>query len=116
MAAKNPEFAKRIGERLRETRLEKNMSQAELAEKAHISLPIISDFELGKKGMHLHTFVALAEALQVSPDYILRTNTPEVTAIYENEFSELLSDCTAEECESIIKIVKELKTTLRGKQ
>lgn len=116
MAAINPEFAKKVGERLRKARLEKNMSQAELAEKAHMSLPLISDLELGKKGMHLHTFVALADALEVSTDYILRTNAPEVTAIYQNEVSELLSDCSPEEMEAIIKIVKEVKKTIKSKQ
>lgn len=115
MNNKEQELAKKIGSRLREARLAKNMSQAELAEKAHLSMPIISDLELGKKGMLLNTFVALADALQVSTDYLLRTNAPEVNAIYNNEFAELLSDCSPDEVESIIKIVKEVKSTFKSK-
>lgn len=115
MNNKEMELAKKIGSRLREARLAKNMSQAELAEKAHLSMPIISDLELGKKGMLLNTFIALADALQVSTDYLLRTNTPEVNAIYSNEFADLLSDCSPDEVEAIIKIVKEVKSTFKSK-
>lgn len=115
MDSKDTELAKKIGLRLREARISQKLSQAELAEKAHLSIPIISDLELGKKGMLLHTFVSLADALQVSTDYLLRANSPEVNAIYNNEFAELLSDCSPDEIESIIKIVKELKATFKSK-
>ncbi len=38
-------FYQRIGARIRELRIQKGMSQAELAEKAHLSLPVISSLE-----------------------------------------------------------------------
>jgi len=40
-----------IGARIRAARVSRNMSQAELADKANISLPHISDIELGKNKM-----------------------------------------------------------------
>lgn len=105
---------KKIGSRIREIRIKRKMSQAELAEKTQICLPHISDIELGKTKMKLSTFVSITEALQVSADSILRSNVPEVNNIYQSEFAELLSDCSPMEIDSIIKIVKELKFTFHG--
>ena len=105
---------KAIGARIRDVRLQRNMSQAELAEKAFISVPHMS--ENGKTKLRLSTFVYITEALQVSADVLLRTNTPEVIGIYQGEFNDLLADCSPAEIDSIIKIVKELKTTMRMKK
>ena len=101
---------KAIGARIRDVRIEKNMSQAELAEKAFISVPHM------KTKLRLSTFVYITEALQVSADVLLRPNTPEVNGIYQGEFKDLLADCSPAEIDSIIKIVKELKTTMRMKK
>ena len=107
---------KAIGARIRDVRLQRNMSQAELAEKAFISVPHLSEVENGKTKLRLSTFVYITEALQVSADVLLRTNTPEVNGIYQGEFNDLLADCSPAEIDSIIKIVKELKTTMRMKK
>ena len=72
---------KAIGARIRDVRLQRNMSQAELAEKAFISVPHMSEVENGKTKSRLSTFVYITEALQVSADVLLRTNTPEVNGI-----------------------------------
>jgi len=109
----SPEELQRIGNRIRELRKKKHMSQAELSEKTHIALPRISPIELGKNEMFISTLVRIAEALDVSTDMILRPNTPEVNSVYQTEFQDLLGDCTPDEIDSILKIVKELKTTMR---
>ena len=44
---------KQIGSRIRAARSSKGMSQADLAVKASVSLPLISNIELGKTRMHL---------------------------------------------------------------
>ena len=103
----------KVGQRIRAARLANKMSQADLAFEAHVSLPHISDIELGKKEMLLSTFFRIVEALQVSADEILRPDVPVVNRIYQKEFAELLGDCTPTEVEAILKIVRELKTTMR---
>jgi hypothetical protein len=65
--------------------------------------------------MQLETFVKVAEALQVSADYLLRPDVPEVKAIYQGEFAELLEDCSASEMETILKIVREVKASMHKK-
>ena len=109
-------YFKQVGARVREIRLQKGMSQLDLAAKSNISLPHISDIELGKKGMHLSTFIRLTEALEVSADVLLRSNVPQVTEIYKSEFAEILNDCTPAEMETILRIVKELKLSLHQKK
>ena len=91
---------KKIGLRIREIRLGKKMSQADLAVKAHLSLPQISDIERGKSNMMLSTFISIAEALQVSSDSLLRIDIPEVNTLYNTD--------------SILKIVTELKATMHS--
>ena len=92
------------------------MSQADLAAKASVSLPLISNIELGKTKMQLETFVKVAEALQVSTDHLLRPDVPEVKAIYQSELSEVLDGCTPSEMEAILKIVRELKATMHKRE
>ena len=53
-----------IGSRIKAVRTGKGMSQADLAVKASVSLPLISNIERGKTRMQLETFVKVAEALQ----------------------------------------------------
>ena len=103
---------KQIGERVREIRIQKNMSQQDLSTKGNISLPQISDIELGKKGMHLSTFIRLTEALEVSADVLLRSNVPQVTEIYKGDFADILDGCTPAEMETILRIAKEVKASL----
>lgn len=55
---------KAIGARIRDVRIEKNMSQAELAEKAFISVPHMSEVENGKTKLRLSTFVYI---MYISP-------------------------------------------------
>ena len=109
-----PEEYKIIGSRIRECRLARNMSQAQLAEKARVSLPHISAIENGKSTLLLPTFIHIIEALQISADALLRTDIPEVNTIYQTEFSELLSDCTPKELDAILSIVKEVKRSMRS--
>lgn len=111
----NTDYQK-IGARIRELRVQRGMSQADLAFTAHISLPHISDIELGKTKMALSTFLKVAEALQASTDVILRPDVPAVKNIYLKELQDLISDCTSSEIDTIIKVVKEVKAGMHAKK
>ena len=105
---------KEIGARIRETSIKKKMSQQDLGAAANISLPHISEIELGKSKMHLDTFVRIAEALQVSTDVLLRPDVPEVNSIYQAELLDVLSDCSPAEMDAILKIVVEIKKAFQA--
>ena len=109
---KQKEENKNIGMRIREIRVQMHMSQANLADKANISLSQVSDIENGKSAMRLATFIRIVEALQVSADVLLRSDIPGVNNIYRSEFAELLEDCSPSEIDSILKIVKEVKRSM----
>lgn len=104
---------KKIGERIRNARQKCGMSQATLAEKAGLSVPAVSDIENGKTNMLLMTFARIIVALQGSADEILRVDAPVSKEVYRKEFTDILSDCTPAEADAILKIVKELKQTMR---
>ena len=110
------EFYQKVGQRIKEIRLQKKMSQADLSVAAKISLPHISDIERGKTKLQLATFTRLAEALQVSSDALLRPDIPQVNSLYQGEFDELLKDCRPDEIDAIFRIVKELKHSLKAKR
>jgi transcriptional regulator with XRE-family HTH domain len=62
-----------FGEKVRAIRTKKGLSQEELAELAGLHRTYISSLELGKRNVSLINIHALAKALGVSPDKLLKT-------------------------------------------
>lgn len=62
---------KTLGNRLRETRLEKGYTQQALAEKAGLGNVYLGEIERGLKMPSLNSFIKIIEALEVSADYVL---------------------------------------------
>ena len=104
-----------IGDRIREKRKEHKLSQRELAEMVHISPSHLSDIENGKKKIGIDILMRITEALQVSSDWLLRTNVPTVGVIEERELSDILGDCDPAERKVITKIARAAKTAMREK-
>ena len=113
MHSGNISGAAEIGARIREARLARKMSQSELAEKSNISLPHISEIELGKADIRLQSFIRIIEALQVSSDAIIKARVPAVSQLLYQEYADTLADCTPDEIEALIRITKQLKETMR---
>ena len=63
---------KQFGEKVRTIRTKKGLSQEELAELAGLHRTYISSLELGKRNVSLINIHALAKALGVSPDKLLK--------------------------------------------
>jgi transcriptional regulator with XRE-family HTH domain len=64
---------KKFGERVRELRTKRGLSQEQLAESSGLHRTYISSLELGKRNVSLINIHALAKALGVSPDKLLKT-------------------------------------------
>jgi len=105
-----------IGARIREARNKLKMSQADVAEKAGVALSHYTNIENGKVMMKMDTFVRILEILQVSADWVLRANIPESSVIFDEEYLELLDDCSVLEKASIVAIAKEVKKQIRVHQ
>lgn len=105
---------KEMGARVREARRNLKLSQVDLAEKAQLHPTYISQIENGKANLSIDVFIRLTEALQVSADWLLRSNVPSVNKLETNEIVSLLNDCTVSEKKAILKMIKELKIALRN--
>ena len=63
---------KALGQRIRESRMEKGYTQQALANKAGIGLMYLGEIERGIKMPSLSVFIKIVDALDISADYVLR--------------------------------------------
>lgn len=69
-----------LGERIKYLRLQKNMTQEQLAEVIGISRSALSMYELNQREPDLNTIIKFADFFQVSTDYLLgRLDYPSIT-------------------------------------
>lgn len=61
-----------VGDRIREIRTERRMTQEQLAERTDISKGFLSDVETGKRGISSEYLLRIANALGASLDYLVR--------------------------------------------
>ena len=102
-----------LGKRIREARLQKKMTQEQLSEKANIGLYFLGEVERGVKTPSLKVFVAIAEALGVSTDSLLRDSVSAGSIYVNNEITRRLDTltpkqraCAVEVLEAYIKAIK----------
>ena len=67
------EIVKVLGNNIRRLRKSQNLTQEQLAEKADISVPYMTQIELGQKQPTLETVEAIANALKIPFDGLFRT-------------------------------------------
>ena len=73
-----------IGQKIKLSRIENEMSQETLASKCNISTSFMGHIERGTRKMSLETFLALCSELNLSPDYLLSDELPEADATVLN--------------------------------
>lgn len=61
-----------LGQRIREARLMKGLTQQALARQAGIGIMYLGEIERGIKLPSLNLFIKIVEALDISADYVLR--------------------------------------------
>ena len=69
---------KKLGKRIQSARKETGLSQEQLAEAIGKSPSAVSTIETGKRGASLETLIRIANALQVSADYLLADQLPHI--------------------------------------
>ena len=95
-----------VGQRLRKARLDKEMTQENLAEKLDVSVAFLSRIERGLSHINLKRLSQICSILDVSEGYILNGTSSSSEQYLISEFNELLSNCSAEKQKSIYKIAK----------
>ena len=102
-----------IGARIRYYRLQKNLSQQELADQAGVSKALIGYLERGEKAPSLETLVNIANTLKLPADELLVDNLISSNSNRDSDDYYVLLDCTPEEATIIVKSMTGLKDILR---
>ena len=103
-----------IGKRIRNYRQQRNLSQNSVAERIEKSATYISYIESGNKHPSLETLVDLANLLGVTADMLLGENLVHTRLVMEEEFQQILHDCTDQEKVFLMEAAKALKEILRS--
>jgi len=104
--------SKFIGRMIKESRIQKHMSQAVLAELIDMSVAYISYIETAKKQASLESLVRIADALGVTVDNLLNGNQANDPAVYHNEIALLFEGCSSYEKRVIYEIASATKKSL----
>lgn len=99
---------KAVGQRIKEAREAKGLTQEDLAAIVDLSPTHVSVIERGLKVTKLDTFVSIANALDVSADMLLIDVVTQATNGATNELTEILSKLPAKEKRKILKALKVL--------
>lgn len=78
--------------RIRELRVAKNLTLAQLSQIVGVSTPHLSEVERGKKNLNNHLLVSIADALDVAPSDIISSDDMTPLATLHYEMSELDAD------------------------
>lgn len=101
-----------IGQRIKQARLAKNLTQEDLAEKIDISVAFLSRVERGNSHINLKRLNQLCGLLDVSEGYILNGASSNSENYLEQEFSELLKQCSPEKQRLIYNIARTICDTV----
>ena len=99
---------KAVGRRIKEAREKRHLTQEELAARIDISPTHVSIIERGTKIPRLDTFVAIANALEVSGDALLLDVVDHAAESQASDLSAALEGLPWEEKRRILKVVRTL--------
>lgn len=93
-----------IGNRLLAIRKRSGMTQMEVAEAADLSNRAYADIERGTSNMRVDTIIKICNALHITPDEILTSNTSEMTA-HQEELLNRLNACSPKDKETALQLL-----------
>ncbi|GHV39541.1 hypothetical protein AGMMS49546_11780 [Spirochaetia bacterium] len=96
-----------LGKNIKLFRFHRNLSQANLAEKAEISITFLSDLERGNKWPYPDTLTSLANALDIEVFELFRPEeAPDATKALMSRFSEDISRILNQSLDTVYKKYK----------
>ena len=102
-----------IGQKVRQIRLSKDITQEELAEAVGVGVTHISHLETGSGTVSLKVFLAIVNYLKCSADEILCKEIATDRPIVNNWLADLVADCDTTEVKILSDLVVAAKQTLR---
>lgn len=95
-----------IGVRLKQARLNKKITQEQLAEMIDVSVTYVSRIERGSTNINLKRLSELCDILEVSEGEILNGTSSTSPSYLTKEFNDLLKSCPPEKIDLIYKIAE----------
>ena len=95
-----------MGERIKKARLEKQLTQENIAEKLDVSVAFLSRVERGSSHINLKRVNQLSKILDVSESYLLAGTSQDSKDYLNEDFKNLLDKCTPEQQKLIYNIAK----------
>ena len=95
-----------LGNRIREARERRHLTQEKLSEIVDISPTHMSVLERGVKGMKLSTFIKIANALDVSADELLQDELTHETQLHSIILYELIDEVPVVEQRKLVHMIK----------
>ncbi len=95
-----------IGVRLKKARINKKITQQQLAEMLNVSVPYISRIECASTNLSLKRLSEICALLDVSEGEILQGALSESPSYLTAAFSDLFQNCPSEKMDLIYKIAK----------
>lgn len=95
-----------IGQRIREVRTEKHLTQEALANAVNVNVSHISNIETGKTKISLTLLVAVSNTLDVTVDYLLEHAYDDSQSVIENEFLKTIQNMDKDKLEMLLRIAK----------
>ncbi len=102
-----------IGKRIKETRKQLKISQAELAEMTGLSVSYISNIETGYKKASLSSLISIANAAGISVDELLYGNQESYKADYHVDTDLLIGSCNHSEKRFVYLLAEAVVAILR---
>ena len=99
-----------IAENIRKERRRLGITQAELAERADVSLDTIKSIENGRRAMSLDTYLNIVHALESSPMVLMSQQHPEK---HIERFAFMMNRCDEREIEFALHMIEQI---LRGQE
>ena len=97
-----------IGQRIKEVRCEKHLTQEYLAHATNVNTSHISNIETSKAKVSLTLLVNICNAMHVTLDYLLQNEYHNPTSATEKELLNIIKDMEKDKVETLLKIAKVL--------
>lgn len=97
-----------IGQRIKEVRCEKHLTQEYLAKVTDVNVSHISNIETNKVKVSLTLLVGICNALDVTMDYLLANEYHTPTSTTEKELFNTIKDMDNAKLETLLRIAKVL--------
>lgn len=95
-----------IGERLKKARLEKNLTQEQLAEQIDVSIAFLSRVERGSSHINLKRLTQIGNILGISEGLILNGASEDSSDYLNADFKEILEKASPDKQKLIYKIAE----------